>query len=159
MTWVTCITTPADRSPILFVMVTDTGTLDPVLLGPVIRPALDLALRVDNPMDPRMCRENATFTVQDFCVHKGASTEVVAVLLRADVVLTDDLRRSMASELRAGEMEVLVELRLLFPKGDHECQLCARDKFQYCRVWPGQGYAPCHCRALEFTQISESFGQ
>jgi hypothetical protein len=83
--------------------------------------------------------------------------EVVAVLLCADVVLTDDLRRSMASELRVGEMEILVELRMLFVKGDHECQLCARDMFRYYRVRPGQGYAPCHCRTLEMTQASESF--
>ena len=53
-------------------MVTDTGSLDPLLLG--------LALRADNPMDSRICRENATVTVsygglilglgqvQDFCV-------------------------------------------------------------------------------------------
>jgi len=152
-------------------MVTDTGGLDPLPLGPVIRPAFDLAIRVDNPMDSRVCRENATVTVsyrglilglgrvQDFGVEKGASAEAVAALLRADVVLAGDLRRSMAAELRAGEMEVLVELRMLFPKGGHECQHCARDTFQYCRVRPGQGYAPCHCRALEITQISVSFGQ
>jgi len=56
MTWVTIIATPADTSPSFSVMVTDTGGLDPLPLGPVIRPAFDLALRVDNPMDSRMCR-------------------------------------------------------------------------------------------------------
>lgn len=57
-------------------------------------------------------------------VDELASTEVKVALSYADVMLTDKLRRTMASELRAGELEVLVELRMLFPKG-YECSNCA----------------------------------
>lgn len=96
-------------------------------------------------------------TVQDFCVDKGASAEVAAALSHADVMLTDRLRTIMASKLQAGELDVSVRLRMLFPKG-HQCGSCVRDIRQHCRVRPGQGYASCHCHALEITQISELMG-
>ena len=139
MTWVTIIATPADTSPSFSVMVTDTGGLDPLPLGPVIRPAFDLAIRVDNPMDSRVCRENATVTVsyrglilglgrvQDFGVEKGASAEAVAALLRADVVLTDDLRWSMALRAARRRDGGLGGAEDAASEGDHDCQHCARD--------------------------------
>ncbi|KAK3160987.1 hypothetical protein QOZ80_1BG0070030 [Eleusine coracana subsp. coracana] len=140
----------AQRTTSFSVNLTEIGGLNPVQ-SLVIRPAFDLTIRVDNYMDTRLCTiENATVTlsygsmvlglgnVPDFCVNSQASAEIKAVLTQNSVVLTDQLRRAMASELRAGELKISVEMRMLFPKGyDYECQSCEREILHYCRVRPG----------------------
>jgi hypothetical protein len=136
--------------------VTDIGGLDDLVQSQLIHPAFDLTLRVDNYMSIKTCRENATVTVsyggvvlgwgdiRDFCVDKSASTELKAAMSHADVMLTDELRGSMASKLRAGDLEVLVEMRMLFPAG-YECYDCYPEILQLCRVKPGQGFSHCKC--------------
>jgi len=144
-------------------MVSDVvGGLDPQR-SPLIQPALDLTLRVDNPMDSKMCWENATATVSSYghtvlglghlfqllYVDKGASAEVKVALSQVHVMLPDRLRGLMASKLRAGELELLVQLRMV-PNPNGYCHNCARDiVLHYCRVCPVHGFSPCNCYAIE----------
>ena len=53
--------------------------------------------------------------------------EVVAALLRADVVLTDDLRWSMALRAARRRDGGLGGAEDAASEGDHDCQHCARD--------------------------------
>ncbi|KAM3272123.1 hypothetical protein ACQJBY_042362 [Aegilops geniculata] len=138
--------------------------------GPaVIHPAFDLTLRAHNGQSAKTCRENVTITVlygnmvlgwarvPDFCVDEWASMEMSGVVSNADVVLTDDLRRRLDSELLAGALELDVETRMWFPEGQPlfwECRDClSRECLAVCRVNPGQGgYAPCQTRKLYAAQ-------
>ncbi|KAF8730461.1 hypothetical protein HU200_017039 [Digitaria exilis] len=135
-----------------------------VRVNPASGPKFNLTLRVDNDQDFATCREQVTATVlyggtvvvgwadvPDFCVDKRASAELSVPLSHGDVVvLTDDMHRRMAVELRSGELELVVEMRLVFPKGFipwdycYEChQSRSRQTFQMCSVKPEQGYAQC----------------
>ncbi|KAL6608079.1 hypothetical protein ACP70R_041142 [Stipagrostis hirtigluma subsp. patula] len=144
---------------VFHVRATDVDGLDPAH-SPVIRPSFGLALRVDNHgIYFEDCWENVTITVfygdrivgwgavPDFCAGKGASVELNAAMSHTDVVLTDELRGSMASQLRTGGLELEVEMRMLLSKRhiDRNCNSCAsRQGFQFCSVIPGrQDYAPC----------------
>ncbi|XBH89632.1 hypothetical protein VPH35_081491 [Triticum aestivum] len=133
--------------------------------GPaVIHPAFGLTLRAHNGQSFKTCRENVTTTVlygkvvlgwarvPDFCVDEWASTEMSAVVSNADVVLTDDLRRRLDSELLAGTLELDVETRMW-------CQDCSsRECLVVCRENPGQaGYAPCQTRSLYAAQLGMCF--
>ncbi|PNT72164.1 hypothetical protein BRADI_2g40522v3, partial [Brachypodium distachyon] len=92
-------------------------------------PAFDLTLRVDNGQIAKTCRENVTIAVfygnmllgwgrvPDFCVGRWTSVEMDAAASHADVVLTDDVRSRMHSELLAGTLELDVETRMWFPDG------------------------------------------
>lgn len=144
--------TDTHSDPSFSAKLTDVGGLDP-LHSPVVRPDFDLTLLVDNPKETKMCRNNVTATVfygnvifgwgrvPDFCMDKYASTHMKVMMSHADVMLTDRLRTSLASEQRAGELEVSVELRMLIP--EH-----AKESMQFCRVHPGQCYALCRCTVL-----------
>jgi len=123
---------------------------------------LDLTLRVDNPIDSKMCWENATVTVSSYgdtvlglghlfqrlCVDQGASAEVKAALSQVHVMLPDRLRGLTASKLRAGELGLLVQLRMALERdiGLH-----------YCRVSPGHGFSPCNCQTPEIAQNRQNF--
>ena len=155
---------PVHKDPSFSVRVNGAHGLDP-MSGPVIRPCFNLTLRVDNNQDFTTCREEVTVTVfyggavvvgwadvPDFCVEKRSSAELSVPLSHADVVLTNELRRRMALELRSGELELGVEIRLVFPKGQiipwewgcYECHdSSSRQSFQLCRAKPEQGYVPC----------------
>ncbi|CAL4975954.1 unnamed protein product [Urochloa decumbens] len=154
---------PVHADPTFSVRVNGARGLDPTC-GPVIRPGFNLTLRVDNDQDFTSCREDVTVTVfyggtvvvgsadvPEFCVDKRSSAELSVPLSHADVVLTNELRWRMAVELRSGELELGVEMRLVFPKGlgplPWGCIEChesrSRQSFQMCRVKPEQGYAPC----------------
>lgn len=138
--------------------VTDVGGLDDLVQSPVIHPVFDVTLRVNNDQSIEICREKVTVTVsyggvvlgwgdmRDFCVDKWASVELKATMSHADVMLTDQLRASMASKLHAGELEVSVEMRMSFPAGN-ECFYCSPQslQIQFCPVKPGQGYSYCQC--------------
>ncbi|XBI78638.1 hypothetical protein VPH35_088295 [Triticum aestivum] len=138
--------------------------------GPaVIHPAFDLTLRAHNGQSVKTCRENVTITVlygnvvlgwarvPDFCVDEWASMEMSAEVSNADVVLTDDLRRRLDSEVLTGALELDVETRMWFPEGQPlfwECQDClSRECLVVCRVSPGHtAYAPCQTRSLYAAQ-------
>ncbi|CAL4949362.1 unnamed protein product [Urochloa decumbens] len=151
------------RIPSFSAKLTDVGGLD-WLHSPLVRPVFDLSLIVDNPKDIKMCRNNITATVfygnvilgwgtvPDFCLGKGASTEMKATMSHADVMLNDRLRRSLASELRAGELEASVELRMLVPDEERHSNM-APESLELCPVHPGQGYALCRCTVLESTSF------
>ncbi|KAL6615359.1 hypothetical protein ACP70R_037629 [Stipagrostis hirtigluma subsp. patula] len=151
---------PVRKDPSFSMSVTDAHGLNPT--SRVIRPAFNLTLGVDNDQDFEACREEVTITVYyggsvvvgwaevpDFCVDKRSYAEINVPLSHADVVLTDALRRRMAAELRAGELELGVEMRMVFPRGllPLLCDECkesrSRQTLQFCSVKPGQGYAPC----------------
>ncbi|KAL6615143.1 hypothetical protein ACP70R_037413 [Stipagrostis hirtigluma subsp. patula] len=152
---------PVHKDPSFSVEVTDAHSLEPTR-SPVVRPALiNLTLRVDNEQgEVRTCREEVTATVfydgtvvvgwaevPDFCVDRWSSAEINVPLSHADVVLTDGLRRRLAAELRSGELELGVEMRMVFPTGLLPCDEChesrSRQTLQLCSVKPGKGYAPC----------------
>ncbi|KAI4967628.1 hypothetical protein ZWY2020_020462 [Hordeum vulgare] len=77
--------------------------------SPVIRPGFNLELHVDNKGIDRTCKEEITVTVfygdmvvgwadvPDFCVDKRSTADVNLKLSHADVLLTDTLRRRLAS--------------------------------------------------------------
>uniref|UniRef100_A0A453JNI5 Late embryogenesis abundant protein LEA-2 subgroup domain-containing protein n=3 Tax=Triticinae TaxID=1648030 RepID=A0A453JNI5_AEGTS len=141
--------------PSYSVRLTEVHGLDPAR-SPVIRPDFNLELRVDNKGVDRTCKEEITVTVfygdmvvgwadvPDFCVGKQSSTDVNVKLSHTDVLLTDTLRRRLASELRSGELEFVVEMRMVIPVGsDRECadDYCtSRQSFLHCRAKPGQDY-------------------
>ncbi|KAL6608081.1 hypothetical protein ACP70R_041144 [Stipagrostis hirtigluma subsp. patula] len=145
--------------------VTDAHCLEPTR-SPVVRPAFNLTLRVDNERgEVRTCKEEVTATVfyggtvvfgwaevPDFCVDWWSSEELNVPLSHADVLLTDGLRRRLAAELRFGEPELGVEMRMVFPRGILPCDEChesrSRQTLQLCSVKPGKGYAPCLCLFL-----------
>ncbi|KAL6615360.1 hypothetical protein ACP70R_037630 [Stipagrostis hirtigluma subsp. patula] len=150
---------PVREDPSFSVKVTDAHGLEPTR-SPVIRPAFNLTLRVDNEQDFRACREEVTATVfyggtvvvgwaevPDFCVDRWSSAELNVPLSHADVLLTDGLRRRVAAELRSGELELGVEMRMVFPRRLLPCDEChesrSRQTLQLCSVKPGKGYAPC----------------
>ncbi|KAK3164508.1 hypothetical protein QOZ80_1AG0020100 [Eleusine coracana subsp. coracana] len=136
--------------------------LDPTSGSP-IRPEFNLTIRVDNTRrDSRICREEMAVTVfyagevvvgwadvPDFCVDKWSSAELNVPMSHADVVLSDALRRRMAAELRSGDLEFGVEVRMVFPEGlvAWFCDECreskSRQSLQVLSVKPGQAYAPC----------------
>ncbi|KAE8803953.1 hypothetical protein D1007_20109 [Hordeum vulgare] len=155
---------PTD-GPSFSVKLTAVDGLVPEGGGPVIHPVFDLTLRVHNGQSAKTCRDNITVTVlygnmvlgwgrvPDFCVDEWASMEMSAAVSNADVVLADDLRSRLDSELLAGALELDVETRMWFPEGQPlfwECRGCSsRECLGVCRVNTGQdGYAPCHTRPL-----------
>ncbi|CAL4963297.1 unnamed protein product [Urochloa decumbens] len=153
---------PVNDDPSFLVRVSDAHGLDP-RSSPVLRPEFNLTVRVDNNQDLTTCRDQVTVTVfyggkvvvgwaemPDFCVDKQSSMELNVPLSHADVVLNNGQRQRMAVELRSGELELGVEMRMVFPKGrfvdwdsieSHASR--SRQLFQVCSVKPEQGYAPC----------------
>ncbi|KAE8789529.1 hypothetical protein D1007_36334 [Hordeum vulgare] len=146
------------HDPSFSVRLTEVHGLDPAR-SPVIRPGFNLELHVDNKGIDRTCKEEITVTVfygdmvvgwadvPDFCVDKRSTADVNLKLSHADVLLTDTLRRRLASELRSEELEFDVEMRMVIPMGsDRECRAdycTSRQSFRWCRAKPGQGYAHC----------------
>ncbi|KAK3164510.1 hypothetical protein QOZ80_1AG0020120 [Eleusine coracana subsp. coracana] len=140
---------PVFLIPSFSVKLSEVSGLDP-MHSPVIHPSFDLTVLLVNP-DGQLCQKNVTVTVfygnmvlgwgsvRDFCVEKWTSTEMKATMSHADVMLTNQLRGRLASELWSGEMQVSVELRM----PGHETTI------QSCRVIPGQGFALCDCSVLE----------
>ncbi|KAK3164506.1 hypothetical protein QOZ80_1AG0020060 [Eleusine coracana subsp. coracana] len=132
--------------------------LDDPVNSPVIHPSFDLVLRVDNRRLFRDCWNNITITVfygdkiigwgtvPDLCVGGLASQEAKAAITHKDVVLTEAMRRSMASQLSTGELKF--DVGTMFCQGgyvDRNSNICGSKKgFQHCRVNPGyQGYTAC----------------
>ncbi|KAI4988216.1 hypothetical protein ZWY2020_029846 [Hordeum vulgare] len=146
------------HDPSFSVRLTQVHGLDPAS-SPVIHPDFNLELRVDNKGIDRSCKEEITVTVfygdmvvgwadvPDFCVDKWSTADVNLKLSHSDVLLTDTLRRRLASDLRSGELEFEVEMRMVIPVGsDRECRgdyCTSRQSFRWCRAKPGQDYAHC----------------
>ncbi|XBH89429.1 hypothetical protein VPH35_081333 [Triticum aestivum] len=108
------------------VRLTEVHGLDPAR-SPVIRPDFNLELRVDNKGVDRTCKKEITVTVF-YGDMVRSSTDVNVKLSHTDVLLTDTLRRRLASELRSGELEFVVEMRMII------------SSFLLCRAKPGQDY-------------------
>ncbi|KAI4988226.1 hypothetical protein ZWY2020_029856 [Hordeum vulgare] len=75
----------------------------------------------------RTCKEEITITVfygdmvvgwadvPHFCVNKRSTADVNLKLSHTDVLLTDTLRRRLASELRSEDLEFEMEMRMVIP--------------------------------------------
>ncbi|KAF0916665.1 hypothetical protein E2562_010516 [Oryza meyeriana var. granulata] len=151
------------QDPVFSVSLTEVaGGLD-LARSPVIRPDFGLTLRVDNQQIARTCREEVTVTVfyddtvvgwadvPDFCVDNWTTAQLEVPLSHADVVLTYEQRRRLASQLRSGNLELTVETRMVFPEGfDRECDNSAsRQSLLLCQVTLGQGYMYCPGHLLQ----------
>lgn len=154
------------RDPSFSVRLTQVHGLDPAR-SQVIRPDFNLELHVDNKGVDRTCKDEITVTVfygdmvvgwadvPDFCVGKRSSADVNVKLSHTDVLLTDTLRRLLASELRSGKLEFAVEMRMVIPmESDRECRIgycTSRQSFRLCRAKPGQDYV--HCDLLQMRRV------
>ncbi|KAI4997288.1 hypothetical protein ZWY2020_052630 [Hordeum vulgare] len=98
------------HDPSFSVRLTEVHGLDPAS-SPVICPDFNLKLHVDNKGVDRTCKDEITVTVfygdmvvgwadvPDFCVDKWSTADVNLKLSHTDVLLTDTLRRRLASDL------------------------------------------------------------
>lgn len=137
--------------PYFSVEVTGVEGLDP-LRSPVISPDLNLTLHVDNGRQIRRdCREKSTVTISynqvdiawgevpAFCVDKWSTTELDVPLSRQEVLLPQQLRNRMASDMHVGELELGVEMKPSRPQDAHRpCFLSCTAKF-------GEHHAPHLC--------------
>ncbi|KAF0920948.1 hypothetical protein E2562_037796 [Oryza meyeriana var. granulata] len=105
--------------------------LDP-LRSPVMSPRLNLTVHVDNSRQIRQdCRGKSTVTVSyhnieiawakvpAFCVGRWSTIRLDVPLSRQDVLLPQQLREEIVSDLRVGELELEVEMLPSHPQDAH----------------------------------------